>query len=242
MSYDPNDMKKILDLSKNIKKQSSYLYKMFEKIKPFWTKLTHMFESVSFLWFYFLGPIWNFFYWITVTIFFQKTFMKVWDKFAYKTDQETGELIFSRKRGAGVILSFLAGLYFLVSIAGFVWDVTLYMTTARIDEIVYLSNAQEILPDDNIFSVQGCNIINDAETISCSVEESLYFRINPNLFSQVWSYIVKGDFFYPDYVAAPIAPGWSRCVITSYGFRLKTLVRRFEIYPELLDANCETLN
>lgn len=51
----------------------------------------------------------------------------------------------------------------------------------------------------------------------------------------------RGDFFYPDYVAATVAPGWQECTITSYGFRAKLFIRRLEIYPELLSVDCQRI-
>lgn len=128
-----------------------------------------------------------------------------------------------------------------MGVASFVWHAGLYAATSRVDEIVYLSNAQEIIPEQNLFSVQGCEASFAGEDFSCSEEESLYFRIEPTEFAQVWSLLYRGNFFYPDYIAAPIAPGWQRCTITSYGFRMKTMIRRWEIYPELLSAKCEEM-
>lgn len=168
-----------------------------------------------------------------------KHYRKIWDRFAYATIDD--QRVFSRKRGAYTLIGTFLTLWFAISITSFVWHTTLYIATARVDEVVYLSNAQEIAPDENIFSVQGCEATVAGETFSCSEDESLYFRIEPSEFAQVWSILSRGNFFYPDYVAAPIAPGWQKCVITSYGFRMKTMIRSWEIYPELLSARCEDM-
>lgn len=205
----------------------------FNPFHYFWVQNT---SSALYIWNKFLRPVWNFLYSIGVG-FFWRQFRKIWDKFAFS--EIDGKKVFSKKKGAAVLLVVGFFLYFMVNILGILCHTTLYMTTGRVDEVVYLSNAQEVDPENNIFSVQGCEYIANADTnFSCSEEESLYFRIEPSEFAQVWSLLTKGSMFYPDYVAAPIAPGWQQCTITSYGFRIKTMIRRFEIYPELLQARC----
>lgn len=233
---DYNDRLKQLELEKQLKRGAA-LVRLYDWAEDRWYRSVNYLKSFHFLWKYFLGPVYNTVSWVLYTVLYNKTFAPLWRRFAYKNGE------FSEKRGAIVIATYLALVLTFTSLLGFMWDSTLYLTTARVNETVFLSNAQEIFPEDNIFSVQGCEVETGQtlEDFSCSANESLYFRIHPNLFAQLWSYTNTGNFFYPDYVAAPIAPGWSRCVVTSYGFRLKTLIRRFEIYPELLDARCETL-
>lgn len=204
-------------------------------LQSFWAQVV---SSALMIWRSFLAPIWNIVYWLGIG-FLWRNYRKIWDRFAYTTVD--GQRVFSRKRGAYTLLGTFLTLWFAVSIASFTWHVTLYLTTARVDEVVYLSNAQEISPEENLFSVQGCEATVTTETFSCSEDESLYFRIGPTEFAQVWSILTRGNFFYPDYIAAPIAPGWQKCVITSYGFRMKTMIRRWEIYPELLSARCEEM-
>lgn len=205
-------------------------------LHSFWTQIA---SSAMVVWRSFLAPIWNIVYWLGVG-FLWRNYRKIWDRFAYRTVD--GESVFSRKRGAYTLIGTVLSVWFAVNIASLTWHTALYMVTGRADEVVYLSNAQEIDADRNLFSVQGCEATNvSSENFSCSEDESLYFRIEPTEFAQVWSLLSKGNFFYPDYVAAPIAPGWQRCVITSYGFRMKTAIRRWEIYPELLSARCEEM-
>lgn len=183
-----------------------------------------------------IGPVYYFGRFIVMNMFW-KYYKPLWDKFAYVGNPKT----FSKTRGAATMAGSLVGLWMMYNVSFFVVDLALYVATARVDEVVYLSNAQEIVPDDNIFSVQGCEAVEAGEAFSCSEDESLYFRIQPTTFAQVWSVVNRGNFFYPDYIAAPIAPGWQKCVITSYGFRMKTMIRRWEIYPELLSARCEEM-
>ena len=204
-------------------------------LQSFWMQLA---ASALLVWKNFIQPLWNMVWWIGFG-FLWKHYRKVWNRFAYEGKEP--DRVFSRKRGAYTLVGTFFTLWFTVTIASFVWHTTLYTFTARADEVVYLSNAQEIVPDENIFSVQGCEATNPSEVFSCSEDESLYFRIEPTAFAQVWSIIARRNFFYPDYIAAPIAPGWQRCVITSYGFRMKTMIRRWEIYPQMLSARCEEM-
>jgi hypothetical protein len=208
----------------------------FGFLHTFWMQIA---SSALIVWNTFLAPVWKIIYWLGIG-FLWRNYRKIWDRFAYATVD--GQRVFSRKRGAYTLAGTVLTVWFAVSIASFVWHSTLYLATGRVDEIVYLSNAQEINPDENLFSVQGCEAtVVEGENFSCSEDESLYFRIEPTEFAQVWSLLNKGNFFYPDYIAAPIAPGWQKCVITSYGFRMKTMIRRWEIYPELLSARCEEM-
>ena len=185
-----------------------------------------------------LYPVWGILYWVFMSAFWRH-YRPIWYRFAYTTVD--GQKEFSKKRGMITVLATFASLWIVYSSIGLVYHTTLYLTTARVNEIVYLSNAQEISLDDNVFSVQGCEVAAVGENFSCSTDNSLYFRIDPTGFATVWSILSNGTFFYPDYVAAPIAPGWQKCTITSYGFRMKIFLRGFDIYPELLSAECEQL-
>lgn len=144
---------------------------------------------------------------------------------------------FSTLRGAGVVLASLVYVVLLYQAVYFAYDATLYLTTAKVDEVVYMSNAQELTAEDNLHSAQGCLVTTDK--FECDAENSLYFRIEANGFNHIWSILNRGNMFYPDYVAAPIAPGWEKCTITSYGIRAKFLMRNWDIYPMLLSAKCE---
>lgn len=226
------------DIEKAKSEQNSLLGKTKTKlgiIHSFWIQVA---SSTFMIWRTFLAPVWRIVLWLGVG-FLWNNYHKVWNRFAYTVVD--GQRVFSRKRGTYTLLGTILTLWFAVSIASFVWHTALYMSTARVDEVVYLSNAQEITPEENLFSVQGCEATVAGENFSCSEDESLYFRIEPTEFAHVWSLFNRGGFFYPDYIAAPIAPGWQKCVITSYGFRMKTMIRRWEVYPSLLSARCEEM-
>jgi hypothetical protein len=228
-----------IDIEEMKSEANSFIGKAKTAMNPFHYFWIQVSSSALLIWNNYLKPVWNFVYWLGFGLLW-KHYRKIWDRFSF--EEKDGERVFSRKRGAVVLATTAFMLYFVVSMLSIAWHTTLYFATARVDEVVYLSNAQEIIPEENIFSVQGCEITQaPGEAFSCSADQSLYFRIEPTTFAQVWSLVNTGSFFYPDYVSAPIAPGWQRCTITSYGFRLKTLIRRFEIYPELLAARCEPI-
>lgn len=223
------------ETEKTKSEQNSLLGKTKSKVGFLHSFGAQVVASMLMVWQKVFLPIWNVFYMLGVSLLWNN-YMKVWKRFAYTGEGENR--VFSKKRGAYTLGTTLFLLWFSVSIFSFVWHTTLYLTTARVDEVVYLSNAQEIAPEDNIFSVQGCEAVTTSENFSCSEDESLYFRIEPTGFAHTWSMVTRWNFFYPDYIAAPIAPGWQKCVITSYGFRMKTMIRRWEIYPTLLSAKC----
>ena len=223
------------ETEKTKSEQNSLLGKTRSKVGILHSFGAQVTASMLMVWRKVFLPIWNVFYMLGFGLIWNN-YMKVWKRFAYTGEGENR--VFSKKRGVYTLSTTLFLLWFSVSIFSFVWHTTLYFTTARVDEIVYLSNAQEIAPDDNIFSVQGCEAVTTNENFSCSEDESLYFRIEPTGFAHAWSMVTRWNFFYPDYIAAPIAPGWQKCVITSYGFRMKTMIRRWEIYPTLLSAKC----
>ena len=196
---------------------------------------TFIYSVYAFFRKYLVIPIWK------VIRFFWKHYHKVWVRFAYITgDNEKRK--FSKTKGSFVVGMTLAIIYIGIVFSFFVKDFGFYMMTAQRDEVVYLSNAQEVDATNNVHSVQGCIVaMQDDGSFSCSTENSLYFRIEPSLFAHSWYLINRGDIFYPDYVAATIAPGWQECTITSYGFRAKPFIRRLQIYPNLLSVDCQKI-
>lgn len=159
-----------------------------------------------------------------------------WDKAVYYEDAQQ-ERQFSKTR-AGIFLALSATFawYLFIPAVVFVFHAVLYFTTVKRDEVVYLTNSQEILPNENEHSVQGCH------ALPCTDQNSLYFRIRASNFNEVWSILNGRGLFFPDYVAASVPVAVSRCKITSYGLRIKPLMRGFDIYPDLLQTECSPLN
>jgi hypothetical protein len=125
--------------------------------------------------------------------------------------------------------------FVLVPLLVFLFDLGLYTLTVRKDEVVYLTNSQEILPQENVHSVQGCH------TLPCTDENSFYFRIRATAFNEVWSLVHGHGLFFPDYIAAAVPVSISKCKITSYGVRLKFVMRGMDIYPDVLQTECAPL-
>lgn len=106
-----------------------------------------------------------------------------------------------------------------------------YLITGKY-ETIYLTSTEEINPEEDIHSVRGC------ESLPCREENSIYFRVKANMFTHAYAVITRGHLFYPDRVASVIAPGMNVCQVSSYGIRLKALMRGMDIYPYMLDAVC----
>jgi hypothetical protein len=149
-----------------------------------------------------------------------------WARFVYRTDGS-----FSWARSGVMLTATIIAFYIIPHVMMFTFHATLYLTTAKTED-VFLTQSQEIYPDDDIHSVKGC------DSLPCNEMSSIYFRVQPSWFNQAWALVNNGSLFYPDYVAAAVPPGISECTILSYGFRLKFLMRRYDIYPDMLTANC----
>lgn len=139
----------------------------------------------------------------------------------------------SRVRGAMMILTTVWLVYAMPNLIELLADTVLYAFTARTNEHVYLTMSQEIVPDRNVHSVRGC------ETLPCTDQDSIYFRVRPTLFNHAWSLVHHGTIFFPDFVAAAAPAVTTRCVITSYGVRVKLIMRGLDVYPDILAISCE---
>lgn len=159
----------------------------------------------------------------------------IWDKLVYAKDQYDTPY-FSKKRAAGVLAGTFLAVACLPTLGTLVADTGLYALTAHPNEIIYLSDSNEIYPDKNIHSVKGCY------ELPCEESNSIYFRVEPRLFNHAWSMINRSDFFYPDYVASAVQTGINQCEATSYGIRFKPFVTNMDIYPDLLAAKCQPIN
>lgn len=155
-----------------------------------------------------------------------RRYMTLWDRVVY-----TSEGYFSKVRAGVLLASTLAFVWALPHILLFVGQATLFAATAQ-RETIFLTQAQEILPEEDIHSVRGC------ESAVCDADNSVYFRVRPTGFNQAWSLLTRGTVFLPDYVTSPVAPGVNRCDVLSYGIRVKTLMRNWDVYPDLLSAKC----
>jgi hypothetical protein len=153
-------------------------------------------------------------------------YRRLWDRHTRGRDGR-----FSTTRAGVVLTATAVFLFILPGLLGFGLDLALFAATVS-QETVWLTQSQEIYPEDDVHSVKGC------ESRECSPESTIYFRIQPSLLNHLWSLIERGDLFYPDYIAAAVPPGLSECSIIRYGVRIKPLMRRFDLYQQILDARC----
>lgn len=162
-------------------------------------------------------------------------FRFLWDKAVYYEDAYQNRQFSKTRAGMFLFLSGVFAWFIFVPAVAFIFHAILYFTTVKRDEIVYLTNSQEILPHENQHSVQGCH------ALPCTDQNSIYFRIRATNFNEAWSILSSGNLFFPDYVAASVPVAVSRCKITSYGLRIKLLMRGLDIYPDLLKTECTPL-
>src|SRR5215813_1314062 len=139
----------------------------------------------------------------------------LWNRFVYVEDQYKNRRLSKRRATGFVAAGLVFAWYVFVPLVAFLYDFGLYLVTVKHDEVVYLTNSQEIIPNENVHSVQGCH------QLPCTDANSFYFRIRATLFNEVWSLVHARGLFFPDYVAASVPLSISQCKITSYGVRLK---------------------
>lgn len=100
-------------------------------------------------------------------------------------------------------------------------------------EQVYLIQSEEIYPDDNIWAIRGC------DALPCDRDTSIYYRVAPTLFNHIWSVANKGSIMLPDDIGSGVPTGITECWVSSYGIRVKALMRTWDLYPEALDISCD---
>lgn len=188
--------------------------------------------ACTWVWARVLRPFLSAVSWIFRALFRQ--YRKLWSLYVYRRN-EHDVLRFSKVRGGLFIVATVATFYVGLNVLGVMYDATMYLCTARVNESLYLTSSQEVDVEGNVHSVKGCN------SLPCSDEDSIYFRINPSGFNHIWSIAHNHSVFFPDYVAAAVPPGTNKCVVTTYGIRIKMLMRGFDIYPELLKASCSPI-
>lgn len=162
----------------------------------------------------------------TVAKFIFTWYKTLWVKF---THNSYGGFVYWR--GGTMVMATIFVLWITPTMLGLAAQSALYFTTRTYEE-VYLIQSDEIYPDDNIWSVRGC------DRLPCDRDSSIYYRIAPSAFNHIWSIFDTGWIFIPDNVGSGVPTGLTKCWVRSYGIRIKTLMRRFEIYPDVLEISC----
>jgi hypothetical protein len=182
----------------------------------------NVFRPISRLLFKPVPYLWRWFRWL-------------WDKAVYYEDKFQNRQFSKTRAGLFLLVSAVSAWYLVVPALVMLVDTAIYLATVKHNEQVYLTNSQEIVPGENEHSVQGCH------ALPCTDDNSVYYRIRASNFNEAWSILHGRGLFYPDYVAAAVPVSISRCNITSYGLRIKLLMRGLDIYPDLLRTECTPL-
>jgi len=160
---------------------------------------------------------------------------RLWRKVVYRHDAD-GDPQLSKRRASAMVVGTAVALWFLPAfiggVVGFVWDTTWMATTYRSNETWYLGKSQELDYVNNVFSAQGC------ESVNCTDQTSIYFRIEPSLAHHLWSLVRNRNIFFPEFVAAGIQNDVNKCHVIAYGARWKVLVRNWDMYPQILAVDC----
>lgn len=152
---------------------------------------------------------------------------RVWKRFTRNADGER-----TPKRIAATLFTTLLVLWMIPSALLATWQVGLMATTWKSQEEIFLTSAEEIDPEGEIHSIRGCR------NIPCGEKDAIYFRVRSSWMHDVYAMKTRGYFFYPEEVASVVAPGVNKCTVTSYGIRVRALMRGWGIYPDMLDATC----
>lgn len=199
----------------------------------FWVQVV---IAAYWVWWNILRPASNAVWWLVKK--FVAFYRRLWSFFVYRRDKY-GELTFSKVR-AGMFL--ILSIPTLLVTTNLIVDGAIFGVSYRANETVYLFDAADnsFLGDDE-FSITGCEVreIPEGSGFECKSEDTLYFRIQPGLIEHIYAIFTRGNIFYGDTVAAVVAPGWNKCVVDSWYFRFKTLMRNTNIYPRLLVASCQ---
>jgi hypothetical protein len=142
---------------------------------------------------------------------------------------------YSSKPRAGMmvtatVLASAFAIPFTISMAELAGDTFMYTVFGE-EEVVFLHNTH--------LSEKGkTHTIDGSFTYPSSPDTSLYYVVEDDVFSNIWSIAKHGRLFYPDSVASSVPPVPSRCKIVSFGVRQKFFVQRLQIYPQMLYATC----
>lgn len=137
----------------------------------------------------------------------------------------------TKTRVGAVLVTTLVALWMVPITLTAAWQGALMATTFK-NEHIYLMSTQEIDPDGNVHSVRGCF------ELPCEESDAIYFRVSPSLMHTAYSLVDHGGFFYPDYTTSVVAPGVNSCQVQSYGVRIKSLMRGWDVFPHMLNATC----
>jgi hypothetical protein len=198
------------------------------------TFLAQLFVAAGWLWQRVVSPLLHLFWrW---GVFHVKQYRRLWSLVVYRRTTD-GELLFSKTRAGlfagGSILFFW---FIAIPLIDGVWDAGIYLLTAERNEHVYLLGSQEI------DSWTGAHVIEGCSKLPCSDRDAIYFRTAGGLFNNLWSLMHGRGLFYPEYVGAAVPYATSKCIVTSYGVRIRLPFRIVNTYSYLLAVTCSPLS
>jgi len=152
-------------------------------------------------------------------------YKRLWNTY---THDKYGDFLY--KKAIIMILGTLASLYVVISLLGFIFDLSYYLATKH-TETIYLSDSVELDSEESLWGVKGC------PTKDCDSNTALYFRIKMSWFNQLWNIVHNGKLFFPDSIAAGVPTGQTECKVISYGLRYRVLMI-YNYYPQILQVKC----
>lgn len=161
-------------------------------------------------------------------------YRRLWAYTVYRRTTD-GVLLFSKTRAAGFLLA--SGLfcwYAMIPLAVFTLDGVVYSVSAQHNEKMYLFGSQEIDPATGAHNIEG------ADHMPWTPEDSMYFRAEDDMFSNVWSLTHKGVLYWPENIGAAVPYGYNWCTVSYYGFRLRFWGVK-NSFMRVLDVSCVPL-
>jgi len=199
-----------------------WLARTLAKTSDIWSRVEHRYQSFT------NGPLkWIIGIVMGIVSWYRR---RVWTRFARNKE---GQMT-TRRVSATVALTIFV-LWMLPAAVLSVWQAGLMAATYKVEK-VYLTNAEEVDPDGEVHSIRGRRTIEGKES------ETIYFRVRASWMHDWWAFAKRGHFFYPEEVAGVVAPGLNECTVTSYGIRIRALMRGWGIYPDMLDAVCRPMS
>lgn len=175
--------------------------------------------------------------------FAKDLYSKAWNKYAFTTN-DAGERVISRKKaGLFLTLTFAAAIAMTPTLPG---EAIRYVTTEPVSDAIsmmishrtetpYLYKSSTMNAENGEFLAMGCNVAEKCDP----TWDGVTYKIEPRLSHNVWNLFNKGiPMFIPDQIAGSIPSVPTKCTATVYGARWRVL-RHLEMYPRLLDVQCE---
>src|ERR1051326_3323704 len=123
-------------------------------------------------------------------------YLWLWNRLTFTTSS-VGVRVFSPVRGGLMLVVTVMFSWLLIfPLLEFSFDAPTYLLTAKINESVYLKGSQEIDARISTHAIKGCH------KVPCDDQDAIYFRVENDLMSTLWSLLHGRGLFFPEYVAA----------------------------------------